>query len=80
MIIPENEDEFTVDVLYNLLCRNESAIKPLALRAQEVVAQYAAKGRESESDHIPAAEFAAPKSIDFTHGRYLCIDGLYYHR
>ena len=68
----------TVDVLYNLLCRNESAIKPLALRAQEVVAQYAAKGRESEIDHIPAAEFAAPKSIDFTHGRYLCIDGLYY--
>ena len=78
VIIPENEDEFTVDVLYNLLCRNESAIKPLALRAQEVVAQYAAKGRESEIDHIPAAEFAAPKSIDFTHGRYLCIDGLYY--
>ncbi len=78
VIIPENEDEFTVDVLYNLLCRNESAIKPLALRAQEVVAQYAAKGRESEIDHIPAAEFAAPKSIDFTHGCYLCIDGLYY--
>ena len=78
VIIPENEDEFTVDVLYNLLCRNESAIKPLALRAQEVVAQYAAKGRESEIDHIPAAEFAAPKSIDFSHGRYLCIDGLYY--
>ena len=41
-------------------------------------AQYAAKGRESEIDHIPAAEFAAPKSIDFTHGSYLCIDGLYY--
>ena len=78
VIIPENEDEFTVDVLYNLLCRNESVIKPLALRAQEVVAQYAAKGRESEIDHIPAAEFAAPKSIDFTHGSYLCIDGLYY--
>lgn len=68
VIIPENEDEFTVDVLYNLLCRNESVIKPLALRAQEVVAQYAAKGRESEIDHIPAAEFAAPKSIDLLMG------------
>ena len=78
VIISENEDEFTVDVLYNLLCRNESSVKPLALRAQEVVAQYAAKGRENEIDHIPAAEFAAPKSIDFTHGRYLCIDGLFY--
>ena len=78
VIVPENEDEFTVDVLYNLLCRNESAVKPLSVRAQEVVSQYRAKGREDEIDRIPAAEFAAPQSIDFTHGRYICVDGLYY--
>lgn len=78
VVVHENEDEFTVDVFYNLLCRNESAVKPLAVRAQEIVAQYLDKGREGEIDRIPAAEFAAPKSIDFTHGRYLCIDGLYY--
>ena len=78
VIVPENEDEFTVDVLYNLLCRNESAVKPLSVRAQEVVAQYMEHGRENEIDHIPAAEFAAPRSIDFSHGRYICIDGLYY--
>lgn len=78
VIAPENEDEFTVDVLYNLLCRNESAVKPLSVRAQEVVAQYMEHGRESEINHIPAAEFAAPRSIDFSHGRYICIDGLYY--
>ena len=78
VIVPENEDEFTVDVLYNLLCRNESAVKPLSVRAQEVVSQYRAKGREDEIDRIPAAEFVAPQSIDFTHGRYICVDGLYY--
>ena len=78
VIAPENEDEFTVDVLYNLLCRNESAVKPLSVRAQEVVAQYMEQGRENEIDHIPAAEFAAPRSIDFSHGRYICMDGLYY--
>ena len=78
VIVPENEDEFTVDVLYNLLCRNESAVKPLSVRAQEVVAQYMEHGRESEIDHIPAAEFATPRSIDFSHGRYICMDGLYY--
>ena len=78
VIVPENEDEFTVDVLYNLLCRNKSAVKPLSVRAQEVVAQYMEHGRESEIDHIPAAEFAAPRSIDFSHGRYICMDGLYY--
>lgn len=78
VVVHENEDEFTVDVFYNLLCRNESAVKPLSVRAQEIVAQYLDKGREGEIDRIPAAEFAAPTSIDFTHGRYLCIDGLYY--
>ena len=78
VVVHENEDEFTVDVFYNLLCRNESAVKPLSVRVQEVVTQYLDTGREGEIDRIPAAEFAAPKSIDFTHGRYLCIDGLYY--
>ena len=78
VVVHENEDEFTVDVVYKLLCRNDRAVKPLSVRAQEIVAQYLDKGREGEIDRIPAAEFAAPKSIDFTHGRYLCIDGLYY--
>ena len=78
VVLPDNEDEFTIDVLYNLLCRNESAAKPLPVRAKEVVAQYLANGREAEIGHIPAGEFIAPTSIDFTHGRYICIDGLYY--
>ena len=78
VVLPDNEDEFTIAVLYNLLCRNESAAKPLPVRAKEVVAQYLADGRESDIDHIPAGEFIAPRSIDFTHGRYICIDGLYY--
>ncbi len=78
VVLPDNEDEFTIDVLYNLLCRNESAAKPLPVRAKEVVAQYLADGRESDIDHIPAREFISPKRIDFTHGRYICIDGLYY--
>lgn len=68
---PRNEDEFTVDVLYNLLCRNESAVKPLSVRAQEVVAQYMEQGRENEIDHIPAAEFAAPEALIFPRALYL---------
>ena len=78
VIIPDNEDEFTVDILYNLLCRNESAVKPLSARVQEVIAAYMEKGRESDIDRIPANEFFAPSSIDFTHSRSICIDGLYY--
>ena len=78
VLLPDNEDEFTVDVLYNLLCRRESAVKPLSEKAKEIVAQYIEKGREHDIEHFPATEFAAPQSIDFTHGRYLCMDGLYY--
>ena len=78
VVIPENENEFTTDVLYNLLCRNESAVIPLPDRVREVINQYRASGRENEIDHIPAAEFFAPRHIDYTHSRYICIDGLYY--
>ncbi len=78
VLIPENEDEFTADVLYNLLCRNESAVKSLSAKVKEVVGQYVFQGRTSETEHIPVTEFITPQSIDFTHGRYICIDDLYY--
>ena len=42
----------------------------------EVLAEYMAAGRELDS--IPTNEFYSPDLIDFTHGRYICIDGLYY--
>lgn len=78
VIVPDNEDEFTVDILYNLLCRNESAVKPLPERVRDIMARYLENGREGELDHIPANEFFAPSSVDFTHSRYICIDGMYY--
>lgn len=78
LIIPEQEDEYTIGILYNLLCRNESSVKPLPQRAREIVEKYTAAGRTADADHIPANEFIAPTRIDFTHGGYLCIDGLYY--
>ena len=65
-------------MLYNLLCRNESAVIPLPDRVREVINQYRASGRENEIDHIPAADFFARGHIDYTHSRYICIDGLYY--
>ena len=29
-------------------------------------------------DTIPSNDFYAPSHIDLTHGRYICIDGVYY--
>ncbi|MBQ9948641.1 MAG: ATP-binding protein [Oscillospiraceae bacterium] len=78
VIIPENEDEFTADVLYNLLCRNKSATKPLPFRVKETAAFHMVNNPDYDIDNIPVTEFFAPKAIDFTHGKYLCIDGLYY--
>ena len=76
VLIPENEDEFTVDVLYNILCRQTSSDIPLSQRVQDIVSGYIAAGKST--DDIPCTEFFAPARLDFTHGKYICIDGLYH--
>lgn len=73
---PDNEDEHTVEVLYNILCRRKSAAVPLTSRVQEIVSQYVEAGRDTSS--IPCGEFFAPGKIDITHGKYICVDGLYH--
>lgn len=78
VIVPENENEFAADILYNLLCRSASSEKPLPVRVKEIVAKYVAAGRREDLDNIPANEFFAPDCIDFTHGQYIKIDDVYY--
>ena len=41
-----------------------------------MLTEYLAAGRSL--DNIPSNEFYAPARIDLTHGRYICIDGVYY--
>ncbi len=76
VVIPENEDEFTVDVLYNILCRQTSSDLPLSGRVQQIISQYVAAGRNT--DAIPCTEFIAPDSIDFNHSKHIYSDGLYH--
>ena len=76
VLMPENEDEFTVEVLYNILCRQASSDIPLPRRVQDIVSKYVAAGKNT--DAIPCTEFFAPEKLDFTHGKYICIDGLYH--
>lgn len=73
---PENEDEFTIDVLYNILCRQSSSDVPIPQRVQNIVSKYVAAGKDTGA--IPCTEFFAPDKLDFTHGRYICVDGLYH--
>lgn len=76
VLMPENEDEFTVDVLYNILCRQISSDIPLPHRVQDIVSKYVAAGKDTNA--IPCTEFFAPDKLDFTHGKYICVDGLYH--
>lgn len=71
-----DDDKSTCEVLYNILCRKGCSAHPFSEKIQDVLAEYMAEGRALDS--IPSNEFYSPDSIDFTHGRYICIDGLYY--
>lgn len=76
VLLPDDEDESTSEILYNILCRKVCSRHPFSEKVQEVLAEYVAAGRDL--DQIPANEFYAPERIDFTHSRHICIDGLYY--
>jgi len=73
-----DEDEFAADVLYNILNRKTSADKPLSQKATEVIAKYVTENKQEQIENIPIGEFIAPDSIDFTHGRYVLMDGVYH--
>lgn len=75
VLMPENDDEFTVEALYNILCRKESVNTPFPIRVQETISKYMKAGKSP--DTIPCTEFLAPSRIDFTHTRYISVDGLY---
>jgi len=76
VISHENEDEATCEILYNILCRQASNEQPFPQKVKEVLAEYMVAGRPL--DTIPSNDFYAPSNIDLTHGRYICIDGVYY--
>lgn len=78
VITYDNEDEFTTDVLYNILNRKTSAVKPLSERVNEIIGKYVAEDKADMIDDIPASTFIAPDRIDFSHGRYIIIDGIYH--
>ncbi len=78
LMIPDNEDEMATEVLYNLLNRKTSVAKPLSVRVNEVIGQYINAGRRDDIGHIPAMEFLAPESIDYTHSNYVVMDGIYH--
>lgn len=76
VLLPEDADTTAAEILYSILCRRNSSERPFPEKVKDVLAEYIADGRELDS--IPVNEFYAPDNIDFTHGRYICVDGVYY--
>ena len=76
VLTSDDENEATTEILFHILCRKESDEHPFSQKVKQVLAEYIAVGRSIDS--IPPNEFYAPSTVDFTHGRYICIDGTYY--
>ena len=78
VIIPEHDTQACVEVLYHILNRRTSTMKTLNQRMNEVVAWYIRENGEESVENIPITEFFAPESIDFKHGNYIVMDGVYH--
>lgn len=78
LVIADNDDEMAIDVFYHILNRKTSSVKPLSTRVNEVIGQYINAGRRDDIDKIPASEFMASESIDYTHGNYVIMDDIYH--
>lgn len=78
LLVPDNEDEMAAEVFYSILNRRTSVAKSLGVRVNEVIGQYINAGRRDEIGKIPAMEFIAPETIDYTHGNYVIMDGTYH--
>lgn len=76
VLTSDDEDEATTEILFHILCRKESDEHPFSHKVKQVLAENIAAGRSIDS--IAPNEFYAPSTVDFTHGRYICIDGTYY--
>lgn len=74
----DNEDEFQTEVFYSIFNRHSSQLKPLSTRISEIISKKMLDGGEDQTGDIPICEMVAPASIDFSHGHYVLIDGLYH--
>ncbi len=64
----ENDNDFTVDVLYNLLNRNTAIDKTIEEHIADLMT------RHGGVEQIPVGDIIAPDSIDVTHGSYVLMD------
>ena len=74
----DNEDEFISNIFYVLFNRKTSAKVPLQDHVAQVLGRYIMSDEPTKLDEVDVNELIAPASIDFTHSRYILMDGLYH--
>lgn len=77
----DDDDEYTLSTLYDIMSRAQSERIPFEDKEVEVVARYASATNVdfSKPIHLPVNDFIAPKFInDKQNPNYIFIDGLYY--
>ena len=74
----DHSDEYTLSVLYSIMCRAQSSIMSYEQKEFETVARYAGTIDESTMT-IPINDFISPPFIDTKASpKYIVVDGLYY--
>lgn len=74
----DNEDEFISNIFYVLFNRKTSAKVSLQDHVAQVLGKYIMSDEPTKLDKVDINELIAPASIDFTHSRYVLMDGLYH--
>lgn len=78
VVITENTTEGTAELLYTLLNRRTSQTESFSKRLNAVADWYIRENGAGSVGRIPFSEFLAPKELDFRHGSYVVLDGVYH--
>ena len=76
--LADNPTLETAEILYLLLNRRTATAKTFADRLNEVAVWYIRENGEESAGRIPLRDAVAPVALDFTHGSYVVIDGVYH--
>ena len=79
-ISKDYDDEYILQLLYSIMCRNEADHRDFEMRENDVIMRYASENLSTSQDlFIPVNDFICPSVIDTrTSPNYIIVDGLYY--
>ena len=78
VVLSENPTVETAELLYTLLNRKSSQTVGFGERLNQVAEWYFRENGEESVGRIPIGECVAPKEMDFRHGNYVVLDGVYH--